>query len=247
MSGAYPEFRDAHIVVTGAAAGIGRATTLAFAREGARISALDIDADGLTALAGSEGIEPIACDIADPDALADAHARAERERGPVRAIVNNAGVDDRRPALEFDAASWRRALALNLDHHFLLSALVAPAMAEAGGGAIVNLSSTAWMKMAGDLAAYHAAKAGIVGLTRGLAREWGARGIRVNAVAPGRVVTERVERDVLTDAWAAETRALQCLPKLIRPADVADCVLWLASSRARMVTGQTVIVDGGVV
>jgi NAD(P)-dependent dehydrogenase (short-subunit alcohol dehydrogenase family) len=136
---------------------------------------------------------------------------------------------------------------VNLDHQMLMSARVAPQMDLSGGhAAIVNMSSSAWMKLAGNLTAYHAAKAGIVGLTRGLARDLGPRHITVNAIAPGRVLIERVAAQV-TEAWKAETHALQCIPALIAPDDIAAAALWLGSSAARMVTGQTLVVDGGVV
>lgn len=246
MSPSYEEFRDRHVMVTGAAAGIGRATALAFAAAGARVTAVDLSTEGLAVTAQAGGITPATCDLSDTDALRTMHAEAEAARGPVTVLVNNAGVDRRIPFDEQTEDQWRWMLAVNLDHHALLSQLVAPGMERAGGGAIVNLSSTAWMKLAGNLTAYHTAKAGIMGLTRGLARDLGSKGIRANAIAPGRVVTERVAGQV-TDAWKAETKQLQCIPDLIRPSDIADCALWLASSGARMVTGQTIIVDGGVV
>lgn len=245
MSPAYGEFFDAHVLVTGAAAGIGRATALAFAAHGARVTAVDRDERGLATIAAQDGIAAWPCDLTDGAALARTTAGAERRFGPVRSLVNNAGVDTRFDLDAMHADEWRAMLAANLDHHFLLARALAPGMG-ASGGAIVNLSSTAWMKLAGRLVAYHAAKAGIVGLTRGLARDLGPRRIRVNAVAPGRVVTERVAAS--TDAaWIAETKALQCLPVLIEPADVAAAILWLCSDAARCVTGQTLVVDGGVV
>ncbi|WP_323764531.1 SDR family oxidoreductase [Marinovum sp.] len=247
MSLAYAEFADCHVMVTGAASGIGRATALAFAAQGARVTAVDLNARGLAETAGlSSGIETRTCDLTDTDALRAMHAAATETQGALRVLVNNAGVDRRIAFDDQTEADWRWMLAANLDHHALLASLSAPRMAEAGGGAIVNLSSTAWMKLAGNLTAYHTAKAGIVGLTRGLARDLGPRGIRANAIAPGRVVTERVAGQVSAD-WEAETRALQCIPDLIRPSDIADSALWLASSGARMVTGQCLVVDGGVV
>lgn len=245
MNPTYPEFREAHVLITGAAAGIGRATALAFAVEGARVTAVDRDAEGLARLA-AQGMATRVCDLSDPGGLEKMAAEAMAAAGPVRCLVNNAGVDRRHDPGELDADGWRQMLALNLDHHFLLARAVAPGMAGVGGGAIVNLSSSAWMKLAPRMTAYHAAKAGIVGLTRGLARDLGPLGIRVNAIAPGRVVTERVAAGV-TEAWEAETKALQCLPALIEPADIAAGVLWLASGGARMVTGQTLVIDGGVV
>ena len=241
------DFSDRHVMVTGAAAGIGRATALGFAAAGARVSAVDLNAEGLAETAEqSDRIEARVCDLADGAAIRAMVETAIAAQGPVRVLVNNAGVDRRIPFDEQTEAQWRWMLSVNLDHHAILSGLVAPGMERAGGGAIVNLSSTAWMKLAGNLTAYHTAKAGIVGLTRGLARDLGPRGIRANAIAPGRVVTERVAGQVGED-WVAETHALQCIPDLIRPADIADCAMWLASDAARMVTGQCIVVDGGVV
>jgi NAD(P)-dependent dehydrogenase (short-subunit alcohol dehydrogenase family) len=246
----YREFEGASVLVTGAAAGIGRATVRAFLDQGARVAALDRNAEGLAETIADQGNGrslPLVCDVTDAEALAAAYANAGAELGFPQILVNNAGVDDRRAFDEISAEDWRRALAVNLDHHFLLAKLAVPFMRTSGGGAIVNLSSTAWMKLAPNLSSYHAAKAGIVGLTRGLARELGPDLIRVNAIAPGRVVTERVRDRALTPEWEAETKQLQCLPLLIEPSDIAAAVLWLASDGARMITGQTLIVDGGVV
>lgn len=249
MTIGYPEFKGCTVVVTGAAAGIGRATALAFATQGARVAALDRDEAGLETLCDeSDGtILAFAADVSDAAALTRVMDSAMADLGSPRVLVNNAGVDDRRGFERMSLDDWRKSLAINLDPHFILSQQVVPGMQAQGGGAIVNLSSTAFMKLAANLTSYHAAKAGIIGLTRGLARELGPSGIRVNAIAPGRVVTERVEADLVTPEWEHETKTLQCLPDLIRPADIAQSVLWLASSGARMITGQTLIVDGGVV
>jgi NAD(P)-dependent dehydrogenase (short-subunit alcohol dehydrogenase family) len=245
----YPEFRDRLVIVSGAAAGIGRAIALAFAEQGARIAALDRNGAGLETLKAEVPghlINTYEVDVTDTERLCSAADDAIAALGPPRVLINNAGVDDRRPFEEMTLADWRHMLALNLDHHFALCQRVVPSMRQAGGGAIVGLSSTAFMKLAPNLTSYHAAKAGIMGLTMGLARELGPAGIRVNAIAPGRVVTERMA-DKLTPEWERETKALQCLPEIIMPADIAQGALWLASSGARMVTGQTLIIDGGVV
>jgi len=250
MSVKYTDFAAETVIITGAAAGIGRATAIAFLRQGARVAALDRIETGLLTLSGEAGsgvVLPIVADVTDEAALIAAVERTVADLGRPRFLVNNAGVDDRRPFEAISLADWRTALALNIDHHFILAQQLAPHMRALGGGAIVNLSSTAFMKLAPNMTSYHAAKAGIIGLTNGLARELGAANIRVNAIAPGRVVTERVAEHVVTPEWTAQTMALQCLPQLITPDDVAQVALWLCSSAARSVTGQTIIVDGGVV
>jgi NAD(P)-dependent dehydrogenase (short-subunit alcohol dehydrogenase family) len=245
----YPEFSGQTVIVTGAAAGIGRAVARGFAAEGATVAALDINEAGLTSLAkATDGrVSPLVVDVTDEAALRATVARVISELGAPRVLVNNAGVDRRHGFDDLTLAEWHRSLALNLDHHFILSQAVAPHMQAAGGGAIVNLSSTAFMKLAPNLTSYHTAKAGIVGLTKGMARDLGPLGIRVNAIAPGRVVTARVRGTALTPEWERQTRELQCLPELIMPEDIAQAALWLASSGARCVTGQTLVVDGGVV
>lgn len=248
MSAAYDEFAGAVVLVSGGGAGIGRAVVRAFLAQGARVAALDIDEAGLSATFGdseSSRSYGLRCDVTSEADMHAAFAAVEARFGPPVILVNNAGVGGTRRFEDISNAEWHRALALNLDHHFILAQLVAPAMREAGRGAIVNISSHAWMKMAANLSAYHAAKAGVVGLTRGLARELGNDRIRVNAVAPGRVFTETLRREVLTPDYEDETRRIQCLPDLIGPEDIADTVLWLASDSARMITGHTVIVDGG--
>ncbi|WP_010139653.1 SDR family NAD(P)-dependent oxidoreductase [Oceanicola sp. S124] len=241
MSPTYPEFRGRHVVVTGAAAGIGLATARAFAAQGAIVTGLDRDA-----APGGEGIDNHRIDLTELDRLPALIEGAVAAHGPVRALVNNAGVDRRIPFDDLTPEVWRQMMALNLDHAVMLAGLVAPSMAGAGGGAVVSLSSTAWMKLAPNLTAYHTAKAGIIGMTKGLARDLGARGIRANAIAPGRVMTERVEAGMAPD-WVAQTHEIQCLKDMIRPADIADCALWLSSEAARMLTGQVIVVDGGVV
>lgn len=251
MSVRYSDFAGATVIVSGAATGIGRAVALAFAGQGAKVAALDRDTDGLATLAREEvegTILPILADVTDEAALTTAVEKTVAELGAPKVLVNNAGADTRRPFADITTNDWHAGLAVNLDHHFILTQRVVPHMRALGGGAIVNMSSTAFMKLAPNMTSYHAAKAGIIGLTNGLARELGPLGIRVNAVAPGRVVTERIlAKGVVTPEWERETKALQCLPQLIATDDIAQGVLWLASSAARSVTGQTLVIDGGVV
>ncbi|GAA6210167.1 SDR family oxidoreductase [Cognatishimia sp. WU-CL00825] len=249
MAVIYDDFRGSHVIVTGAAAGIGRAIAIAYAQQGAIVTAIDINEAGLAETAEqAEGyVVSQPCDVTDLGGLRNVADAAISAHGPVKVLVNNAGVDRRIAFDQLSAEDWQRMMALNLDHYAVLSSAVSEQMDTASGhAAIVNLSSSAWMKLAGNLAAYHAAKAGIIGLTRGLARDLGGKGVSVNAIAPGRVLTERVADDV-DEAWYDETRQIQCVPDLIKPNDIAEAALWLGSSDARFVTGQTLIVDGGVV
>ncbi len=247
----YPEFAGSNVLVSGAGTGIGRAVARAFCHQGAKVVGVDLDPEGLSEtgslVAGNGRFHPIQADVADPQEVIQAHEGAVAKFGDVSILVNNVGWSKRTAFADLDIDDWTHSLNVNLNHAFQFSRLCAPAMTAANCGIVVNMSSHAWMKLAGDLSAYHAAKAGLVGLTRGMARDLGARGVRVNAVAPGRVVTEHVADTVVTDAWIAETLRQQCLPSLITPADIANTVLWLSSDQSRAVTGQTIIVDGGTV
>ena len=213
MGLSYDDFRDRHVIVTGAGAGIGRATALAFAAQGARVTAIDIDAAGLRATAdavpdAAPGIATAPCDLADPAAL-EATFRAALDRdGAVRCLVNNAGVDRRIAFADMTPDDWRWMLAVNLDHQMLAARLVAPRMDLSDGhAAIVNMTSSAWMKLAGNLAAYHAAKAGIVGLTRGLARDPSRRS-PCSSRGPGRLAgAQRGLLSFVCDAFACDEDA----------------------------------------
>ena len=246
MTTTYTDFSGQHVIVTGAAAGIGQAVALAFAEQGATVSAWDIDHENLQRVcAQNANIHPYVCDLSNSEQISETHFSASNDLGDATVLVNNAGVDRRMPISEQSPQDWRWMLSVNLDHQAQLSSLVAAQMKHNRDGAIVNLSSTAWMKLADNLTAYHAAKAGVVGLTRGLARELGPYNIRVNAIAPGRVYTERVA-SMVDDNWIEDTKQLQCLKHLVKPQDIAETALWLASKSARSITGQTLIVDAGV-
>lgn len=251
MTPLYPDLDGAPVLVTGGASGIGAALVAGFAAQGARVALLDRDDAGAVCadLADARGGPPLAlrCDVTDPEALADAVARAAGAHGPAQVLVCNAANDMRRPTLEVTPAQWSADIAVNLTHCLTAAQAVLPAMRAAGRGAIVNLTSVAYMMGLGGMAAYTAAKAGIVGLTRSLARDFGPDGVRVNAVAPGMVLTERQLRDWLTPEGMAAHLARQCLPRHLLPEDMVGPVLFLASAASAAVAGQTLIADGGVV
>lgn len=250
----YADLAHKSVLVTGGGGGIGKAMVGAFARQGARTAFLELDApaarqtaDALTAQGLDVAFEIV--DLADVEAARAAVGRAEARHGPFQVLVNNAGDDTRHDWRSVEPAYWDDRFAVNVRHQFFVAQAVAPGMASAGGGAIINLGSTAWMFGAAGMIAYATAKAAIEGLTKSLARELGSMAIRVNCIAPGWVLTEK--QIARADATAPDKYAAflerQCLKEHLEPADIARLALWLASDEARRCTGQTFILDGGVV
>jgi galactose dehydrogenase len=250
MTATFPDLREASVFITGGGNGIGAALTEGFLAQGARVAFVGrSDATAFAEeMAAKHGRKPLflPCDITDTPALQAAIDRAAKAHGPLTVLVNNAANDTRMTALDITEAQWDASQAVNLRAYFFAAQAAARQM-QAHGGAIINFSSISYMMGMAGLAPYIAANAGIMGLTRSLAREWGPFGIRVNALAPGWVMTPR-QRDlwVTPDSLAAHLDK-QCLKEEILPADIVGPTLFLASRAARMMTGQTIAVDGGVV
>jgi galactose dehydrogenase len=248
-SAVFNDLKGRSVFITGGASGIGAALVEGFVAQGAKVAFADI-IDG-TALADRLETEhdnrPLAlkADVTDIPALQAAIAKAAEVHGPITTLVNNAARDDRHKTLEVTPDYWRSALAVNLDHVFFASQAVIPGMKDAGGGTIINFSSISYMLGMGGMPAYTAAKAAITALTRGLAREWGEHGIRVNGIAPGWVLTERQLKLWATPETMVEILHEQCLKLHIKPADMIGPVLFLASDASRMIAGQTLAVDAG--
>ena len=248
----YRSLRDRVVFISGGSSGIGAELVRAFAVQGAKVAFCGTKPDGGKPLidevvaAGHAAPWYGAVDVRDVEAYQAGLARAAAELGPVDVLVNNAGRDDRHKMEEVTSAFWDDRLALNLKHYFFAIQAVAPGMAKAGGGSVVNMGSVSWMRGRPNLVGYTTAKAGILGLTRTLARELGARNIRVNALVPGAIVTERqttLHRDPAVDK---EFLDAQCLKIRLDPGHVARATLFLAADDSDGMTGQHVLVDGGI-
>jgi len=244
----YDSLRGRVVLVTGGASGIGRAIVTAFAAQGARVGFLDLDAAAAQttiAACGDNAPQFWRCDLTDIAALRVAIANVRASLGPIAVLVNNAGNDDRHQTPDVTPDYFDGRVAVNLRHYLFAVQAVVGDMAAAGGGSIVNLGSITWKVGDGDCPIYLACKAAITGLSRGLAREFGPQGIRVNTVLPGWVMTERQIKLWLTPEGEAQIARAQCLRARLQPEDIAAMVLYLASDQARMCTSQDFIVDGG--
>lgn len=247
----YPELYGASVLITGGGSGIGAALTEGFARQGSRVAFIDIAEEASLALCerveGNTGIRPLflKTDIRDIAALKASISRAAEVHGTVTVLVNNAAFDERHTLEEMTVEYWENNQSINLRPHAFSAQAVAPGMKRAGGGSIINFTSTSFLINHPDMPSYTAAKAGIIGLTKGLAGLLGKDHIRVNAIAPGWVITDRQRQLWVTEETLATHVSKQCIKDVMVPDDMVGPVLFLASDASRMLTAQTLIVDGG--
>ena len=247
----YPSLNGRSVLVTGGGSGIGAQIVRRFCEQGSKVAFVDIDRQASGELVGALSEEGLAaplflpCDLRDIAALREAVRQAGEINGPITVLVNNAARDDRHPFDTVTPEYWDERFAANLRHQFFAAQAAYPMMKEAGGGSIINMGSTSWMVGQGGMPAYTAAKSGVLGLTRSLARDWGADNIRVNSLAPGWIMTERQKNLWLTPAGEQELMARQCLKRQLVPDDIARVVLFLASDDSGAMTNQSYIVDGG--
>lgn len=247
----FPDLEGAAVLITGGGSGIGAALTEGFVAQGSTVAFIDIAEAPSVALCdrieAAYGKRPLflRCDLRDVDALRAAVKKAEAAHGAATVLINNAAIDDRHQIEDVTVEYWENNQAINIRPHFFTTQAVAPGMRAAGRGSIVNFTSTSFMINSPDMPSYVAAKAAVIGLTKGLAGKLGQYGIRVNAVAPGWVMTDR-QKDlwVTPDAIRAHV-AGQCLKEEMVPQDMVGPVLFLASEASRMMTAQTMIIDGG--
>jgi NAD(P)-dependent dehydrogenase (short-subunit alcohol dehydrogenase family) len=247
----YPSLRERVVFITGGASGIGAEEVTQFARQGAHVAFVDIADDAAAALIEELRSQGLAapdyqrCDLKDVGALQAAIASVGRRLGPVTVLVNNAANDQRHSFSDVTVEYWDERMATNLRHQFFAIQAVVPMMRGAGGGSIINFGSISWHTNNGGMPAYTTAKAGVEGLTKGMARDLGPDRIRVNTVIPGWIMTQRQVDLWLTPEAEAQLIQAQCLKHKVYPPDVARMVLWLASDDSRMCTSQLWVVDGG--
>jgi len=249
-----------HALVTGGGRGIGAATATALAAEGARLTLLGRDRDVLArharTLPDSAEAHVVVADVSNAGAVVEAFADARRRHGEVAILVNNAGIAVSVPFAKLDEAAWASVIGVNLNGTYRCTREVVPAMIAAGAGRIVNIASTAGLVGGKYIAAYCAAKHGVVGLTRALATELTPKGITVNAICPGFTESEMLDRALsgivastgrTPDAAASALLARNPLGRFVRADEVASAVVWLCRPEADAITGQTIVIDGGEV
>ena len=242
----YPSLKGRTVVVTGGASGIGAAFVRAFAENETRVAFLDLQEETGSALAGELGAMFVRCDLTDVEALRKGLDAIRGALGPAAALVNNAANDQRYDFATITPEEFERTVAVNFRHVFFAAQAIVPQMRELGYGSIINMSSVSWMRGIPLLEAYASMKAAIVGFTSVLARSLGPHRIRVNAIAPGTVLTERQRQLWFPDEAAVQAAvAQQCLPDIIMPDDIANLALFLAADDSRMITKQCFSVNAG--
>ncbi|MDE2287523.1 MAG: SDR family oxidoreductase [Burkholderiales bacterium] len=259
-AGTTPALAGRHALITGGGRGIGAAIARCLQAHGARITLLGRSVDTLEA--GARALREtgeaiyVTADVTDASTVRAAFAKAEAAFGPVSLLVNNAGQAAATPFLKTEAALWQRMLDVNLSGTFHCTQAALPTMLEAGWGRIVNVASTAGLTGYGYVAAYCAAKHGVVGLTRALALEVAKRGVTVNAVCPGYTETDIVQEavaNIVAKTGRTEAQAREELTRrnpqgrMVQPDEVADAVAWLCLPSAQAITGQAIAVAGGEV
>ena len=246
----YPDLEGKTVIVTGGGSGIGASIVEHFARQKAKVGLIDINGAAASAVEaglrdGGAAVHAEICDLRDVAATQAAIGRIRERLGPIGILINNAAHDERHRTEDVTSAYWDDRIAVNLKHQFFCAQAVLPDMKEARAGSIINFGSTSWMVGQGGMAAYTAAKSAVLGLTRSLARDFGSYNIRVNAIAPGWIMTQRQIDLWLTPEGQKELMDRQCLKRKLYPADIARFTVFLASDEASACTNQHYVVDGG--
>jgi NAD(P)-dependent dehydrogenase (short-subunit alcohol dehydrogenase family) len=247
----FHDLKDTSVFITGGGSGIGAFLTEGFIKQGAKVAFVQrSDATAFCdEMEEKHGVRPLymPCDITDIPSLQKSITRASQVNGPVTVLVNNAANDQRHTTAEVTEEFWDWSQAINLKAYFFAIQAVIDGMRAAGGGSIINFTSISYMMGNAGYPSYTAANSGINGMTRSMAREFGPDRIRVNALAPGWVLTDKQKEMWVTPQALAAHLERQCLNDTLAPSDIVDPALFLASDSSRMMTGQAMVVDGGVV
>ena len=247
----YASLKGRTVFITGGATGIGASLVEAFLSQDAHVAFVDVDleaANELCELLASKGLpRPLfqACDVSDINALRDSIYNAQKQLGSIRVLINNAANDQRYETQTLTEAQWHKSLAVNLHPVFFSAQTVQPMMKLLGGGSIINISSINTHFSPPNLAGYIAAKAGILGISKALATDFGADNIRVNSILPGWVATPKQLEKWLSKDEEAELMKRICLKQRLGTHDVANLALFLAADDSAMITSQELVVDGG--
>ncbi|UFZ05540.1 SDR family oxidoreductase [Bradyrhizobium ontarionense] len=250
MAATYSDLASKVVLVTGGASGIGAAIVRRFAQQGSNVVFFDIKADEGRRLERELSDRGLSAqfqyvDLTDTAALRAGVAEAHSTHGAINILINNAANDERHSTDEMTPEYWDDRVAVNLKHQFFAAQAVLPDMKAANAGVIINFGSISWMAGQGGMAAYTASKSAVIGLTRSLARDYGPYNIRVNAIAPGWIMTERQLEKWMTPQGEVELMQRQCLKRKLIPDEVAKFTVFLASDEASACTAQHYIVDGG--
>ncbi len=246
----YPSLKGRTVLVTGGGSGIGESIVEHFAAQGSKVAFIDIQEKASKALVARlkrkrQKVHFEHCDLTDIPALKQAIVNVRKTFGPITILVNNAAHDERHTIDEVTPDYFDQRVAVNLKHQFFTIQAVVGDMKKAKNGSIVNIGSNSWMVAHGGLPVYAAAKAGVMGLTRGIARELGQYNIRVNHVSPGWILTPRQLELWATPESLAQLMQDQCLKRQLKGDDIARAVLFFASDEASAATNQTYVFDGG--
>ncbi len=250
-SAVYSSLEGKVVLVTGGASGIGKAIVEAFVQQKSRVIVLDIQDDAAKSLIqklsalGSAPPQYFHCDLANTSELQSVMEKILHSFPSIDVLVNNAGNDKRHKIEEVTSDFWDWCMQINLKHQFFMAQAVLPRMRQAKRGSIINMSSIGWVIPSTGIPVYVTAKAAIVGMTRTLAHEVGADGIRVNCVMPGAIVTEKQRKLVYTEEYKKQIMERQALKNEILPEDVAKLILFLASDESSAITNQSFVIDAG--
>jgi NAD(P)-dependent dehydrogenase (short-subunit alcohol dehydrogenase family) len=249
----YPSLANRVVVVSGGATGIGASLVESFALQSSKVIFLDIlddCAEGLIHSLKARGVvhSPIyyKCDVTKVDEQLKPTAAQILAKFPtVDALINNAASDTRLSTLDITLEQWDRGLAVNLRHTFFLAQALMPGLIAASSSSVINMGSITWAIPGTGLVPYAASKSAIVGLTKTLAHEFGAHGVRVNSIMPGAIATDRQKREVITAEYEAHVMERQALKRLLQPREISHLALWLVADDSSGVTNQSIVVDAG--